>query len=81
MIKFRGESEGKSLFGFGLSEANIQRLKDGDPIMVDLSVMGGDGKVLIFYGKTEHEMAMTLKECGAIGPQTEIRIQENTHGG
>ena len=58
-------------YAFGLSEENIKRLKEGQPIKVDLAQMGGTGSVLIFYGETE-DMARDLAEL--IGPETKVSI-------
>jgi len=57
MVKFRAGE----LLGFGLSAENIRRLQQGEPIYIDLTEMGMTGKVLIFYGKTEFDMAEKLK--------------------
>jgi hypothetical protein len=73
MIKFTYEATpGIVSYGFGLSEENIKRLKQGQPIQVDLAQMGGIGNVLIFYGKTEMDMARDLAEF--IGSETEVNI-------
>lgn len=46
---------------FGLSARNIELLKQGKPISVDLREMGEEkGTVLIFYGETEDDMAREL---------------------
>jgi hypothetical protein len=58
LIKFRG----KNLIGFGLSELNIDLLKKGKPISIDLKELGMSGKCLIFYGKTESDMEKDLKK-------------------
>ena len=69
MIKFKAQGSDGPLLGFGLSEENIQKLKQGQPIAVDLAEMGcSRGRVLIFYGRTEKEMAQDLREF--IGPET-----------
>jgi hypothetical protein len=52
---------GKTLLLFGLSEVNIRRLKAGEPIKVDLTEMGLEGEMLIFYGESERDMALMLK--------------------
>lgn len=52
---------------FGLSEANLQELRKGRPIEVDLRdlAMPG-GKVIIFYGKTEVDMMKELEDGGLL---------------
>ena len=62
MIKFRATKDDKPLFGFGLSEWNLERLREGKPILVNLEVLGGEGHVLIFYGRTEGEMETEIKK-------------------
>lgn len=66
MIKFTANLEdGKTLVGFGLSEKNVETLKTGRPIQVDLTDLGvyvGYGiSILIFYGKTEEAMKTDLQ--------------------
>ena len=67
MIKARA---GDHIF-FGLSEVNLQRLREGRPIKVDLAEIGLTGTVLIFYGETEEKMRDDLAEL--IGPETDYR--------
>lgn len=57
----------------GLSDANIEKLKNDQPIMFNLKEAGladVDMDVLIFNGKTEESMMESLSEL--IGPNTEI---------
>ncbi len=86
MIKFIATNErtGRRLLGFGLSEGNLQRLRNDEPIHVDVSKMHEDLDVdlMIFYGKTEQEMADMLKEHGLVTPETLIHVDptlENPH--
>ncbi len=46
---------------FGLSAENVKRLQAGQPIAINLTEMGLEGDVLIFYGETEADMAQMLK--------------------
>ena len=64
MIKFKATDPdtGVEMYGFGLSHGNLERLKEGKPIPIDLASMGGSGRVLIFAGKTEESMAAELQE-------------------
>lgn len=42
---------------FGLSEENIQRMKKGEPISINLKDMGlEDRKIMIAYGETEEKL-------------------------
>ena len=70
MVKFTYTTAGVICYGFGISEENVNRLKKGQPIFIDLSEIGGTGEVMIFYGKTEEDMARDL--AGVIGPDTVI---------
>ena len=72
MIKFVGGPNENPLIGFGLSFANLDRLKAGEPIKVDLEQMGLQGTVLIFAGVTEQEMARQLQDL--IGDETVVNI-------
>jgi hypothetical protein len=51
---------------FGLSEKNVQLLKEGKPIKIDMTELGLTGKVLIFYGKTEEDMMSEFKKHGLL---------------
>ena len=63
MVKFTGEKNGKQVVGLGLSEGNLGKLREGKPILVDLSEMipGSTMEILIFYGATERAMYEELK--------------------
>lgn len=57
MIKFRVTyPDGTHGYGFGLSAENIRRLKDDQPILINLSEMGLEGKAFIFYRETEADL-------------------------
>lgn len=59
MIKFK---KGNTIV-LGLSDENISRLKDGQPIKFNLSELGlPDNTVIIFNGKTEDEMYKVIKD-------------------
>jgi len=74
MIKFLAKSESGNMLGIGLSERNVELLKEGKPIKIDLDEMispGGGIKhgeltdlkhIVVFYGTTEEEMAKDLKD-------------------
>ena len=65
MVKFRADG----LIGFGLSEANVKKLKEGSPISIDMDEMGFPGiKAMIFYGETEEKIQRDLAEY--ITPET-----------
>lgn len=60
---------------FGLSDGNLQRLREGKPILIDLTQMGSTGRVLIFHGKTEADLAKLVQPY--ITPDTRIHGLEN----
>ena len=61
------QADGKPLFIFGLSEENLQRLRQGQPITFDMQERAGaehapPGRVLICWGKTEDAIAQEWQE-------------------
>jgi hypothetical protein len=61
MIKAHGVGlDGNPVFVLGLSDGNLTLLRKGQPIMLDLAQLGGVGSVVIFWGRTEIEMAGEL---------------------
>lgn len=81
MIKYKGECEGKPVYGFGLSEGNLQKLRQGLPIEVDLEPMGGVGFVHIIYGETEQAILEMFQAAGCIAPDCTIHEQKRQHEG
>jgi hypothetical protein len=67
MIKLRA---GK-LVMFGLSEMNLQKLREGKPIKINMGDLDLEGEVVIFYGKTEADMERELSSL--IGPETKVK--------
>ena len=76
MVKARATlPDGRVLIVMGLSDGNIDRLKQGEPIYFDpaqLKITPGTvvGAITVFYGRDEAELARTLKTL--IGPKTEV---------
>lgn len=69
MIKFRASGGGVTLYGFGISRANVDQLIAGHPIAVDLRDMGGPPiRIGIMFGETEEDVFKELKNTGAIDP-------------
>lgn len=60
------DTNGKPLYIFGLSDENVERLKKGIPIRVDLAEFESEGTVVIFHGKTEQQMAEDFKRVGLV---------------
>ena len=71
MIKLAGETEKGPLFILGLSHANLDRMRAGQPVKVDLTELGYSGDVVIFTGETEESMAEEMREL--IGPKTVVK--------
>jgi hypothetical protein len=68
-------ADGRILLVLGVSEGNLTRLRQGQPIAFDAAAMRfapGDalGQLVLFYGKDEAELARTMRTL--IGPETEI---------
>lgn len=65
------DDDGTRVFFFGLSEGNVQRLKEGKPIAVAMSQVGGpsDAMVVIHYGETEDAIVADLKRHGMTLPE------------
>lgn len=60
-------------FLFGIDAENIKRLREGQPIMVDLVPMGGDGKIIITYGETLADVRRDLEsQFGELPPPTTL---------
>jgi hypothetical protein len=79
MIKAKATLLGdRPLYLFGLSALNLQRLREGKPIRVELEEMGGVGEVVIMFGETEGDIARDLSDL--IGPDTEVHgLKERGH--
>lgn len=60
MIKFKGKNkDDKPVLGLGLSNANIQALISGRPILIDEPEFF-DGEILIMHGTTEQHIVNQL---------------------
>jgi hypothetical protein len=54
--------DGRKLLVFGLSHENIRRMKKGQPLRVDLDLMGLEGVSLAIYvGKTEADIEAAME--------------------
>lgn len=74
MVKFTGGSGEHKIVGLGISEQNVQMLKQGHPIIVHGSDLGIGEDILIMYGETED----TIKEqlTPFLGPNTKVEEPE-----
>lgn len=69
MLKAVAHGDDHELIVLGLSDENIKRLKNNQPITFDLDQLGIKGiRIFIFAGETEESMAEDMKEF--IGPKT-----------
>lgn len=78
MIKFKVElKNGGWMFGFGITDENIERLKENKPIRVEMSSLGEDTNdvVVILYGKTEGAIFEAMVEAEVISPDTKLNIE------
>jgi hypothetical protein len=67
--------DGRVLIVLGISQGNIDRLKQGEPIYFDpaaLKIAPGTaiGGITLFYGKDDAELGRTIRTL--IGPQTNV---------
>lgn len=77
MIKFTASGpSGRTLIGLGLSARNIERMKAGKLIHLNLEELNLHWKadIMLLYGETEQEIATELKEF--IGPDTIVHHNE-----
>lgn len=72
MLKLKTtQADGSPLYVLGLSHENLKRLKEDQPIKVNLADLGGTGEVLIFAGATEESMIRELAAAQLI-PQEAV---------
>lgn len=63
MIKAKATmADGRPFYVIGLSDGNLQRLRENKPIFFDMAEVGSSGKMCIFWGETEAAMMEELKE-------------------
>jgi hypothetical protein len=53
-------------FLFGIDAENVKRLQAGDPMVFDMTKLGGTDKLLIMYGDTMADIVKELED--AMGP-------------
>jgi hypothetical protein len=75
MIKFVSEGKDRKVIGFGLTERNLELLKEGKPILVDLAGLGVPSvQITIFYGKDEKTIYQDLKNHGFVSDETKLHV-------
>lgn len=70
MIKATLRGKEGPIYLLGLSDMNIDKLREKKPLTIDLRELGGTGEVVICWGHTEGDIACDLMEL--IGPDTKI---------
>jgi hypothetical protein len=60
MIKFKGKFNGKEILGMGISEANVRKLKEGMPILIEEPKFF-NGTIMLMYGRTEMDIVEEIK--------------------
>lgn len=48
-------------FLFGIEAENVRRMKDGQPIRIDLKPMGGTDTLVLMYGETQGDIKRELE--------------------
>lgn len=82
MIKFLTTplDSGDILIGLGFSYKNLEMLKQGKPVRINLNQMGVelgfDFTLLIFAGETEQQMAVDIQEAMGHPPTMEVQEEE-----
>lgn len=74
MIKATATSEnGEKLVLIGLSDTNLEKLKEGSPILVEMWELGFTGKLVIMGGGTEDELAKMFRQNMSIENEVDER--------
>ena len=78
MIAFTMKSkDGDNILGIGLTDKNIENLKEGKPILKEISsyVEGDLDKIIFLYGKTEFSLMSELKKAGILSNKTKVHSE------
>lgn len=70
MIKAVASNTEEPLVILGLSDMNMEKLKEGRPIIVEMEELGLTGKILIIGGGTEDELVEMIR--GKVPIENEI---------
>ena len=75
MVKFSADGGDGKILGLGISERNVQLLREGKPILIRSDELeqltSWKGSIMLFYGKTEDDIKKTLTKF--IGPRTRVK--------
>lgn len=75
-------NDGRPLVLLGLTPQNLQRLQEGEPILVDAAELGLDGRICITFGPSERRIAEALRALGIDLPggwEDAVREAEQEH--
>lgn len=74
MIKFFGDHDKRPTVGLGFSFENLELLRQGKPVMIDLKEMniGYDLKILVFADESEGVMIERFKKAGRLPQDLEM---------
>lgn len=73
MIKARGMTNDRNFLLFGLSEENIVKLKEDQPIVIEGEEMGLPYDIVLMYGADENEIAQRIL-------QAQLKTKQETGG-
>lgn len=71
MVKFVAEAKSGPFIGLGITEKNVQLLKEGKPIFIDRFQLGINHNIGIFYAKNEKKLYEICKPF--LNDNTEMR--------
>lgn len=72
MIKAILNTNGKKTALFGLSDINVEKLKNNEPIFIDGEKLNMNMDVIIMHGQTEGDVYRQLKKAGLDLPVPKI---------
>jgi uncharacterized radical SAM superfamily protein len=68
-------------FILGIDANNVRKLKEGDAMVVDLSLMGGTDTVMVIYGETMSDVLRDLEKMqgGKLPPVMPMPATKGEH--
>lgn len=64
---------------FGLTAENVKRLKEGEPIVINLAELGKGDRAIILYGETHQDLLDTLQASTDVPLPEPIEKPRTTH--
>lgn len=71
MIRWRGNRGGREVVGLGIEAGNVERLMNGEPILVKGETVGIPFDIFIHYGATSDALVSDLEEAGIRLPKAQ----------